>query len=353
MIVIVAVLPGLSIFLWARHSVSAEVKSATTLNIGGLRVPEATIDIGTVWAGGQNVERKFKLENGTGNAIKVESVSSDCGCTVARAPSDQIQAGQSATIPVVFWPPQVVNDQGGEFHRKISVVVSTFNGKITIPLGLAGFIEPDATLKVFPVNSEIESSDVAKWPSVTLHFKGSINLLADIPDKLSVVAGCNQRVFVKLPQAGQPESIGTKDVEVDIVQSADSLKTNWNSQITFAPDRTSDGLTIGIQGHSRQSIVATPQSIILNDDPAGQQAIVKLEAIAGIGTESIQTVLPLTCDFIPASSPRDSLRILRFRLKGILSADIAGTVHIRLGLLNGNSAEISIPFVGIHAKMEH
>ena len=116
LVAIVMLLPGLSAYLWGHHQMVSKVEPARSLSVDGLRIPQAVIDIGTVWSGGQNVQREFTLENGTGHDIKIESVTSDCGCTIASVLSDKVESGQSTKIPVTFWPPTVANDQGGYFR---------------------------------------------------------------------------------------------------------------------------------------------------------------------------------------------------------------------------------------------
>ncbi len=218
-------LPGVSAYLWANYHPGPASQPGSVLDIAGLHVSKAVIDIGTVWSGGQNVQRDFHLENGTGRDIRVESVTSDCGCTVANASGGEIANGHSTAIHVVFWPPTVANDQGGQFRRTISVVVDTFSGQQSIPLILTGFVEPDESLHVFPVNLELEGPYPTTRPSAILHFKGSASLLRNIPDKLSISAGQSQRVLVPDSPVSNPDKIDTKDVQIELTQIPAQTRT--------------------------------------------------------------------------------------------------------------------------------
>jgi hypothetical protein len=351
-VAIFTLVPGLSAFLLARHHTNSEIQTFGSVDIDGLRIHQAVIDIGKVWSGGVSVQREFTLENRTGHQIKIESVESDCGCTVANVVTSEVPDGKSTKIPVVFWPPVVANDRGGEFRRTITVAVETINGRKSISLALTGFVEPDASLRVFPVNVDLETPTAKTRSTAILHFKGSAGLLASIPDTLLVSPGRTERVVVQTPPAGHVEAIGTKDVEIKLRPNA-SFKGigDWISPVTFAPDQSSDGLTIHVRGHGPQSIVASPPSVMLTDDSTSQDATVLFTSKTGIALlpESVQTGLPLACDFLPESSVGSTVRILRIRVKQPMSEDATGNIQVRLNPPNAPSEMITIPVVILHS----
>jgi hypothetical protein len=355
-VAICLLLPGLSAFLWAHYRLNSVIQPPSSLDIDGLRVRQAVIDIGTVWSGGQRLQRDFTLENWTSRAIKIKSVISDCGCTVARADSGEIKAWQSTRIPVVFSPPVAINDQGGRFRRTISVIVDRSNRTDSIPLILTGFVEPDQSLRVSPVNVEFEAPYTTTRPSAILHFKGLMSILTSIPDKLLVLPGSDQRVLVQIPPENQFGAVRTKDVEVVLASGASVNNIGeWNAAITFAPDQFSDGLRIHVRGHVQPSIVASPQSVILTDDPVGREATVRLTSVAGRfpTLELVETALPLTLDYLPESSSSENFRTLRLRLKEPLSVDIAGAIYIRLSSQTAPGETISIPVVILRGGAGH
>ena len=350
-VAIFTLVPGLSAFLLARHHTNSEIQTFGSVDIDGLRVNHAVIDIGKVWSGGVSVQREFTLENRTGHQIKTESVESDCGCTVANAVSGKVQDGESTKIPVVFWPPVVANDRGGEFRRTITVAVDTINGRKSMSLALTGFVEPDASLRVFPVNVDLETPTAKTKSTAILHFKGSTGLLASIPDTLLVSPGRNERVLVQTPPAGHMEAIGTKDIEIKLRPNASVKGTgDWAAAITFAPDQSSDGLTIHVRGHGPQTIVASPPSVMLTDDSAGRDATVRFTSRVGASLlpESVETDLPLACDFLPESSFGNAARTLRIHVKKPMSEDTAGNIQVRLGPPNAPAETITIPVVILH-----
>jgi len=351
-VAIFTLVPGLSAFLLARHHTNSQIQTFGSVDIDGLRIHQTVIDIGKVWSGGVSVLREFTLENRTGHRIKIESVASDCGCTVANAVSSEVQDGESTKIPVVFWPPVVANDRGGEFRRTITVAVDTINGRKSISLALTGFVEPDASLRVFPVNVDFETPTAKTRPSAILHFKGSTGLLASIPDTLLVSPGRNERVLVQTPPAGHIEAIGTKDVEIKLRPNGSFKDTgDWVSLITFAPDQSSDGLTIHVRGHGPQSIVASPPSVMLTDDSTGHDETVYFTSKTGVllSPESVETDLPLACEFLPISEVESPVRTLRIHVRKPMSEDATGNIQVRLSLPNAPSETITIPVVILHA----
>ena len=350
-VAIFTLVPGLSAFLLARHHTNSEIQTLESVDMDGLRVNQAIIDIGKVWSGGVSVQREFTLENRTGHQIKIESVKSDCGCTVANAVSGEVRDGVSTKIPVVFWPPVVANDRGGEFRRTITVAVDTVNGRKSISLSLTGFVEPDASLRVFPVNVDLETPTKKTTPSAVVHFKGSAGLLSSIPDTLLVSPGRNERVLVQTPLAGQVEAIATKNVEIKLKPNATSNGAgDWISAITFAPDQSSDGLTIHVRGHGPQSIVVSPPSVMLTDDSTGYNAMVRFTSRAGVSLlpDSVETNLPLACDFLPESPIGNTVCTLRIHVKKPMSEDAAGNIQVRLSPPNAPSETITIPVVILH-----
>lgn len=350
-VAVFALVPGLLAFAFARYSANYGIRPSSSLDVDGLRIQQAVIDIGKVWSGGASVEREYTLENRTGHEISIDSVKSDCGCTVAHAVSGIVQEGKSTKIPVVFWPPNVANDRGGEFRRTITVVVATNQGRKSIHLTLAGFVEPDASLQVSPVNVEIDAPYASLPPRAILHFKGSAGLLASIPDTLLVSPGRNRRVLMKISATDQPETISTKDVQILLTENA-SLKGvgDWVSAVTFAPDESSDGLIVQVRGKVSPPIVASPSSVILPDDSTGYDTTVRFTSnIADSPSpDSVKSDLPLACDFPPKPSNGNTACTLRVRLKGPISADASGSIQVRFRALNAAIETISIPVVIVH-----
>jgi Protein of unknown function (DUF1573) len=342
------VLPGVCAYLWANYHTGPSLQAASSFDLAGLRVDKSVIDIGTVWSGGQNVQREFVLKNGTGHDIKIESVISDCGCTVATATSEQITNGKSTTIHVVFWPPTVANDQGGQFRRTISLAVSTFNGRQSIPLVLTGFVEPDESLHVFPVNIDLESPIPTTRPSAIVHFKGSAGLLKNIPDKIVISPGLTQRILLPDSPVSVGDLIETKDVQIELTQNPVSQDLeSWTSTIVFAPDSSSDGLTLHVRGHAPQAIDVSPQSVILTDSVATRDAMVRLSNKNGlaIAPKPIDTDLPLALEFLPKPVSGDSVLTLHIHLKVPLTQDVSGRIHVQLRTRSGTIESVSIPVV--------
>ena len=308
------------------------------------------MDIGTVWSGGQTVQRDFTLTNRTGHQISIESVVSDCGCTVPTIISSRIESEQSTKIRVVFRPPAVADERGVEFLRTISVGIDTFTGKKALRLFLTGVVEPDESLRVFPVNVELETPD----EGAILHFKGSMTLLNSIPETLVVSRSHDQRVLLKLPPIGQMDAMGSKDVKVRVAGSPNFNDVgNWASAITFAPDAHSDGLTIHLSGEPSRRVSATPLSLILTDDSAGRETTVRLTSKGESlpMPDSVKTDLPLLLDFPVNASNCENTRTLRVRVRGSLSDSIAGTIQIRLSPKSTPSEVISIPVVILRGGM--
>jgi hypothetical protein len=340
--------PGMVAFLFARQHTSSVIQASGNLDIDGLRTPQAVIDIGKVWSGGASIQREFTLENRTGHKITIESVASDCGCTVPKAVSGEVQNGESTNISVVFWPPTVADDQGGQFRRTITVVATTIKGRKSISLALTGFVEPDASLRVFPVNVDVEAT-TRLCP--ILHFKGSASLLASIPNTLLVSPGCNKRVLLESAPTGHAEPIRTKDVEIGLTPNVSFRESgDWVSAITFAPDQLSDGLTVHVRGKGPQSITASPASVILTDDPAGQDAFVHFSSRTGCSplAKSVETDLPLAWDFVSEQSNAKAVCTLRISVRKRLSVDTTGTLRVRVSPSNAPSETISIPVVILH-----
>jgi uncharacterized protein DUF1573 len=347
---IFTVLPGISAFLVARHQATHAVQASGSLSVDGLWTPQATIDIGKVWSGGASVQREFTLENRTGHKITIKSVESDCGCTVPNAVSGALENRESTRISVVFWPPTVANDRGGEFRRTITVTATTFDGTKSIPLALVGFVEPDASLRVFPVNVDIDGSFAATRQSTILHFKGSASILASLPDTLLVTPGRDERLLVQIPRAGAVEAIETKDVQIRLLPTGNTNSGgDWVSAITFAPDQLSDGLTINVRGRD-QSIIATPPSVILTDDPAGHDATVRFTSRIGcsLSPESVETDLPLVWNFVTQPTRGNSGCTLRLGVRKQLTGSVTGTLRVRLGSSFASNESISIPVVLLH-----
>jgi hypothetical protein len=343
--------PGMTAFFFAGHHRNSMIQPSGSVDVDGLRINESVIDIGKVWSGGASVQRVFTLENRTGDKILIESVKSDCGCTVPSAVASKVQNGKSTKISVIFWPPPVDNDRGGEFKRTITVIATTIKGKKSIFLTLTGFVEPDASLRVFPVNVDIEAPSATTAPSAILHFKGTASILASIPNTLLVSPGQNNRVLVRTPSEGQVEAIGTKDVEIGLSPNA-SFKNacDWVSAITFAPDQFPEGLTVHVRGRVLQSILATPQSIILTDDPTGHEATVCFTNKTGgsLLPESVETHLPIAWDFSSEPLYGNSVCTLHIHIRKPMSMGATGVLRVRLRRAEATSETISIPLVILH-----
>jgi hypothetical protein len=265
---------------------------------------------------------------------------------VASASSNEIAPGQSISIPVLFWPPTVANDRGGEFQRRITVVLKTFEGTQSIPLFLTGFVEADGALRVFPVNIDLNATAGAAASPTILHFKGAARLLASIPGKLLVTPGLNQRVLLPNSQVGNADEIQTKDVQIQLVPNAGmSELQDWDSKLVFAPDLQSDGLTIHIRGHISPFVVVSPKSVILTDG-SDAEASVQLTTGSGISviSESAASALPLAFEFLSDSGTRSISRTLRIRVKTPLREDIAGSINLQLKTLT-QTETISVPVV--------
>jgi hypothetical protein len=347
MVAIFTLVPGISAFLFARHQANPLLPTSGSMNVDGLWTPQGMIDVGKVWSGGASVEREFTLENRTGHDITIESVESDCGCTVPNATAGKLQNGRSTTISVVFSPPTVTNDLGGEFRRTITVAAATINGSKSITLALTGFVEPDASLQVFPVNVDIDAPYAVTRQALILHFKGSTSLLATIPDTLLVTPGHDARVLVQMPSPGDVESIETKDVLIRLLPDGDNDTVgDWVSAITFAPDQFSRGLTVRVRGHG-QSIVATPPSVILTDDPAGNDATVRFTSKFGcsLSPKSVVSDLPLNCEFVMERYNGNTVCTLHIGLKKMPAGSATGTIRVRLGSSIAANEPISIPVV--------
>jgi len=322
--------PGLFTYLGVRTGTAAS-KAAEELNIGGLHVNHAIIDLGTVWSGGQSIQREFELRNDTGHTIKIESVTTDCGCTLARAVSNDVSIGQSTTIPILFWPPAVANDLGGRFQRTVSVDVATFSGHQNLMLFVTGFVAPDRSLRVSPSVLEIDENDLSPETPQILHFKGETTLLSSIPSELIVRPGQDLRIIIKQSNANEP--ISTKDVKIVVIDDRlSNLDLEWSSLIKFAPDTVSDGLTVRIRGTSRLQIRANPRSLLLSDDASGREGIVRLTGKAATSWSklSIETKLPLVCQLLCPSSDDDKFRTLRVRIAGPVTENLIGVIRIKV-----------------------
>jgi hypothetical protein len=349
MLAIFVLVPGISAFLLAQSRMNSEIQPAKSGNLDGLEISTATIDIGTVWSGGQNVQREFTLTNRTGHQISIESVASDCGCTVPTIVSSKIENGQATKILVVFSPPAVANDRGIEFSRTISVVVDTVKGKEAFHLFLTGLVEPDQSLRVFPVNVELDGSAMdASDGGTILHFKGSLSILKSIPNKLTISPGHDQRVLIRLPPAGRLDAVGTKDVKVTTTGNATFTDVGtWKSAVTFAPDSLSDGLTIHLTGHAPRLVSANPASLILTDSDVGSETTVRLTSKRGTVPvpDYAKTDLPLALDFPDQKSYGTNFRTLRIRVKGPLLADSTGTIQVQLTPQGSPTETLSIPVI--------
>jgi hypothetical protein len=347
---LVTLLPGTAAFLFAHHQSASPPSLVGSEDMDGLWIPQTAIDLGRVWSGGACVQREFTLENRTGHEITVESVESDCGCTVPTAITGELQNGKSTKVAVIFWPPAAANDQGGEFRRTVTVVASTINGIKSIPLSLTGFLEPDSSLRVFPVNVDIDASYSPTRQPAILHFKGSANLLAGIPDTLFLTPGHDQRVSIGNLPAGDFEAIQAKDVKVVVAPNVGAWdREDWVSVIKFTPDQFSDGLTVRVRGKG-QSVIATPPSVILTDDAGGREATVRFtsKTASPLLAESVETDLPLAWNLVRQEPDGKGVFTLQLDVIKSLPASTAGTLIVQISSRNIPSEIISIPIVILH-----
>ena len=226
--------------------------------------------------------------------------------------------------------------------------MNKFDGTVSIPLNLDGFVEPDKSLRVFPVNLEFDGPRAMTSLSAILHFKGSASLLTKIPDTLIVTPGHDQRVLLPIVHAGDFNAVATKDVQIELTRnSGDEDTKDWESSIVFAPDPASDGLTIHLRGHASRPVVVTPQTIMLTDGEASRETTVRLTTNSGnpVVPMSAETRLPLELNFLPGPLTGSESQTLRIRVKERLSGDVAGTIRVRLRTRSQIVETISIPVV--------
>jgi hypothetical protein len=346
-------LPGVSVFLTANRTSTGEASPVSDLEIRGLKVRQSTIDVGIVWSGGQGIEKTFFLENRTGQAVNVDSVTSDCGCTVPSAKSGNFESGRSIEIPVTFWPPKVVDEGSGLFKRTITVTVDLAGKRESIPLYLTGSIEPDSSLSVFPLNSEVDDSYLTTRVAATIHVKGSAALVDRIPNRLLISPGSNQRIVVGAPAQSAQSKIIAKDIEVGLARTPDQNQ-DWTSVVKFAADQSSDGLTIHFHGRVPNRAIATPQSLILVDDGEGREAVVYFRASDGTCPRIVSAIASqlLVCKISDSSSASYS-QMISVRLSRHLSCNKCDTVIVQARGSDGTLQTISIPVVLIRGGERH
>jgi hypothetical protein len=350
-------LPGSAAFLWARLRADSTSPPVASFEMGGIRVSQPHIDLGTVWSDGQGIYREFEIQNVTGHAVQIESVQSDCGCTVPTALSTRIADRDFAKISVAFWPPPAANDQGMRFQRTISVVFLTANGEQTVPLSLTGFLAPDGSLRVSPVTVDVAGRSSDTDPVAVLHFKGLARVIASIPNTLILRAGSHQRIHVESLRSEQADQIATKDVSVFISGDPSSKIESWESTASFSPDEYSEGLTVRIRGRLSESLVASPRSLVLTDDLAGRDVDVHITStsLSKALCPVIKTELPLTYELTRGPEGSVNVYSLRVRVVGKLAGDVDGVIEVqsnaKLVTSNSEMAKILIPVVIVHRRL--
>lgn len=347
-------LPGLSAFFYEAKFGNSSDSSRKPLNIAGLEILKPTIDLGTVWASGQGIQREFVITNNTGHPIKIGSVESDCGCTVPRVDLGEVPNGQSMKITVDFWPPASGTTEGSFFRRTISAIVYLGKETAKVPLILTGFLAPDASLRVSPQSVEIDETLAGPTPASILHFKGSAQLLANIPDRLFVAPGSHQRILIPDGRVDHAGTIGTKDVNLFAVATPGNQPSGgWQASITFAPDTSSEGLMLHVNARMPQSIVASPPSLVLTDRDVPSQAIIQLST--QIESEAItfntETTLPVECE-ISRMPGNNHLYSLHVQVHGHIRADVSGIIQLtpKVTTFNQVIRSISIPVVILHSE---
>jgi hypothetical protein len=351
-IALLVLLPGVVTSLLALGRENWKTSSLGSLNVDGLEIPAARIDIGSVWSGGQIVQREFYLMNRSGHQIRIESVTSDCGCTIPTVISNILEPGHSTQLHVDFWPPSVANDHGVEFRRTISVKASTYKGTESFDLFLTGVVEPDASLRAFPVNIEIDRPTTG----ATLHFKGPFSMLRSIPETLVLSPNQENRVQVHLPSAAEFGAIATKDVKFSVPQELGAQNVgDWTSTIVFAPDSHSSGLTIRVNGHGSNEVFTNPRSLLLIDDATSRELDVKVFSRNGMVPviSSATTDLPLALSF-SKEMPNDlDQRVIHVRIRESLLSNRTGTIDLLMRSPNSRQVALSIPVVLLRGRSGH
>jgi Protein of unknown function (DUF1573) len=347
------ILPALATYRWSLHAENADTKE---LRIADLFVPQSVIDVGTIWSGGQRIRRVFQLQNRSDHAIRVNSVTSDCGCTVPEATSGVIEPDQTFSIPVDFWPPAVMSIEGGSFRRTILAEIGTTHESELIPLHLIGFIAANGSLQVSPSNLEFDTPEKQEMSTSILHFKGYARLLENIPSKLVVTPGLDKRIVLHESPADNMSDVRTKDVAVALASDGNSYNSGeWTASLDFAPDENSGGLRVHLHGRSLRSVAVEPKSVILANDSVGAVTNVKLrEADASLPlVDSIETDLPLGWSLSSdASATADSCTI-RLWIKGAISHEMSGTVRVQIHTKSQNERIISIPALIFPNNVSH
>jgi hypothetical protein len=351
-LVLCACLPCLCAFVWESRFPDVTEASTKDLDIAGLEIPEPTIDLGTVWSSGEGIRRQFLIINRTGRAIKIVSLGSDCGCTVPKANFSEVQNGQSTNIVVDFWPPASASSESLKFRRTISAIFSSEKGTETVPLTLTGFLAPDASLRVSPESVEIDGAPAGPGPLAVLHFKGSARLLANVPDRLLVEPGVPQRILIGDPRFDQVETVGDKDVTLSVATDPGSpASEDWHTSITFAPDSSSEGLTLHVHVRKSHLLQASPQSLVLADTDTADQATIQLTITSRIGPISFKTstTLPVKCK-VSDLLGKSGFYSLSVRMNGPLAADTNGIIRVTAIAAQPSplSESIAIPVVILH-----
>jgi Protein of unknown function (DUF1573) len=99
------ILPGVVAFTLAGHRGQPAESSTPVGEVGGVRADRTDIAVGTVFSG-SGVHVSFRLTNQTMQPVRIDSITSDCGCTVPGISNAIIPPGDEIQIPVSYFPPE-------------------------------------------------------------------------------------------------------------------------------------------------------------------------------------------------------------------------------------------------------
>ena len=92
---------GLSTYYFGRTQVNP-IPEPTSLDLNGFAIPRTTVDLGTVWSGGQPVPAQFHLETHSAHEVEITSVRPDCSYTIPTAFDHRTEPNQQASIAVAL-----------------------------------------------------------------------------------------------------------------------------------------------------------------------------------------------------------------------------------------------------------
>ena len=335
------ILPGLFAFAVAAHRrPAAEAESAGP--VGGVVAVQSSVDVGTIFSG-SGVHATFRLLNQNARPIHIDSITSDCGCTVPEISDATIAPQRELEIPVSYFPPEPQIEAGFAFQRNIIVHFRAPSGDWKLPLSLTGFVAADRSLRIFPLI--VDMGDLRAGDSHTriLHLKGDATIVDSIPDSIAISPGQSLLVPTPAVPAKSTAPIHQRDICLLVSVPAGAPSGAWTAAIRFTPDADSAGLSVGVNGSTLARVSASVSSIILSAD--GQStASVQLFSTDGSALEQahIETDLPLQYHFADLAPGRCSLHLA---LKPGSHFQGAGRVRI-IFARNGNPTDsIALPVV--------